>query len=176
MRRSRSHLWLLFALAILGHVLLAAGLFGPAITISPRMGEFTRVAAALGILEREETLSIVTSVRRLLDAGDVVIATIIVIASIVIPVAKLVIINRAFFDAFRDDPITPWLARTSHLTKYSLIDVLVIGILIVCAKSFPGGTIISARWGIYAFGIAATLPWLIVRGLGPTRQPVQATS
>jgi uncharacterized paraquat-inducible protein A len=165
--RRRALLWILIALSFLGHVLLAAGLFAPSITISPRMGELTKVAAILGILDREETLSIVTSTRRLFDAGEIVIATIIALASIVTPLAKLVVVNRALFDAARSAPVTPWLARTSHLTKYSLIDVLVIAILIVCAKSLPGGTTISARWGIYAFSIAAVLPWIIVRGLGP---------
>jgi uncharacterized paraquat-inducible protein A len=165
----RARLCLLAALSFLGHVLLAAGLLGPCITIRPRMGEFTAVAAALGLLESEETLSIVTSTQRLFDAGHAVIATIILLASIVIPVAKLIVVNRALFDAFRSAPVTPWLARTSHLTKYSLIDVLVIAILIVCARSFPGGTIISPRWGIYAFSMAAILPWVLVRGLAPRR-------
>src|SRR5688572_14758820 len=166
---SRGRLALLAALGLLGHVLLAAGLFGPSITIEPRMGALTPAAAALGILDRPETLSIVASTRRLFEAGETVIAVVLALASIVTPVAKLIVVNRALFDAFRSAPITPWLARTSHLTKYSLIDVLVIAVLIVCAKAFPAGTIISARWGIYAFSIAAVLPWIIVRGLAPSR-------
>jgi paraquat-inducible protein A len=129
------------------------------------MGELTSVAAALGILEREETLSIVASIRRLFEADEVVIATVIALASIVTPLAKLVVVNRALFDAARSAPVTPWLARTAHLTKYSLIDVLVIAMLIVCAKVFPGGASVSARWGIYAFGVAAVIPWIIARGL-----------
>jgi Paraquat-inducible protein A len=167
---SRGSLWILVAVAIVGHVLLAAGLFGPAITIAPRMGEFTTVAAALGILDRGETLSIVASTRRLFDAGETVIAIVIALASIVTPLTKLAIINRALVDALRSQPVTPWLARTSNLTKYSLIDVLVIAILIVCAKSFPGGTVITPRWGIYAFSAAAILPWIIARGLAPSRK------
>jgi uncharacterized paraquat-inducible protein A len=129
------------------------------------MAELTPVAKALGILEREETLSIVASTRRLFEAGETVIALIIALASIATPLAKLVVVNRALFDAIRSAPITHWLGRTSHLTKYSLIDVVVIAILIVCAKAFPGGTVITPRWGIYAFSIAATLPWIIARGL-----------
>jgi uncharacterized paraquat-inducible protein A len=162
-------LWLLVFIGVLGHGLLAAGLLGPSITISPRLGEFTPIAAALGILDREETLSIVKSIRRLFEAGDVALATIITLASIVTPLAKLVIVNRALFDALRSAPITPWLTRTSRLTKYSLIDVLVIAILIVCAKSFPGGTIVTGRWAIYSFSIAAVLPWIIARGLAVQR-------
>jgi uncharacterized paraquat-inducible protein A len=165
--RSRARFAALVLLSALGHALLAAGLFGPAIVVRPRMGEFTPVAAALGILDPEETLSIVTSIRRLFDAGEIAIATIIALASIVTPLAKLVVVNRALFDASRGVPITPWLGRTSRLTKYSLIDVLVIAILIVCAKSLPGGTTVSHRWGIWAFSIAATLPWIIARGLAP---------
>src|SRR4029079_11595479 len=152
-RRAPGLPWLV-ALGVLGHLLLAAGLFGPSITIRPRMGDITPVAAALGVLDPEETLSIVSSTRRLYDSGDVVIAAIIALASIVTPLAKLVIVNRALFDAVRAAPITTWLDRTSHLTKYSLVDVLVIAIVIVCAKSLPGGTVISARWGIYAFSLA----------------------
>jgi hypothetical protein len=167
-------LWLLFAVSLLGHALLAAGLFGPSITIRPQMGGFTRVASALGILDREETLSIVGSTRRLFDAGEVAIALIIALASIVTPLVKLVVVNRALVDAARSDQITPWLARLSHLTKYSFIDVLVIGILIVCAKSLPGGTTIDARWGIYAFTVAATVPWIVAWGLGRAgRGPAQ---
>jgi hypothetical protein len=76
-----------------------------------------------------------------------------------------VVVNRALFDAARSAPVTPWLARTSRLTKYSLIDVMVIAMLIVCAKAFPGGASVSARWGIYAFAVAAILPWVVALGL-----------
>src|SRR6188472_1995259 len=117
---SRAPLWLLIPLCLLGHVLLAAGLFGPAITITPRMGELTAVGRALGIVERAETLSIFTSTRRLFEARETFIAVVLTIASIVIPLAKLVVVNRALVDACRSAPITPWLARTSNLTKYSL--------------------------------------------------------
>jgi paraquat-inducible protein A len=168
--RRRSFLWVLVAASLCGHGLLAAGLLAPAITIQPRMGELTSLAAAFGILEREETLSIVESTRRLFQSGDVVIAAIIALASIVTPLVKLVIVNRGLVDALRGAPVTSWLARTSRWTKYSLIDVLVIAILIVCAKSFPGGTAISARWGIYAFSLAAIVPWIVAKGLarGPS--------
>jgi uncharacterized paraquat-inducible protein A len=161
----RARLWLLALLDLAGHALLAAGLLGPALTITPRMGELTSVAAALGILEREETLSIVGSIQRLFEADEVVIGAIIALASIVTPLAKLVVVNRALFDAARAAPVTPWLGRTSRLTKYSLVDVMVVAMLIVSAKAFPGGGTVSARWGLAAFGVAAVLPWIIARGL-----------
>ena len=162
---SRARLWLLAAVAALGHVALAAGLLGPAITIAPRMGSLTPVASVLGLVQQPETLSILASTRRLFEAGETTIALVIAFASIVTPLLKLVVVNRALFDSFRSAPVTPWLARTSHLAKYSLVDVLVIAILIVCAKAFPGGTEVSARAGLYCFGVAAILPWIIVRGL-----------
>jgi uncharacterized paraquat-inducible protein A len=140
------------------------------------MGELTPVGRALGILEGPETLSIFASTRRLFEARETFIAVVLTLASIVIPLAKLVVVNRALLDACRSAPITPWLSRTSNLTKYSLTDVFVVAVFIVCFKSFPGGTEISHHWGLWAFAAAATLPWIIAFGLAPRRaQPSTCT-
>ena len=47
------------------------------------------------------------------------------------------------------------------LGKFSMADVFVVALVVVASKSFPGGTTVDLRWGIYAFAGAALLTMVL---------------
>ncbi|MFQ5843931.1 MAG: paraquat-inducible protein A [Planctomycetota bacterium] len=153
-----------------GHVLLALGLFGPCMTITPRMKAHTGLARWLGLVDDPETYSILSGIGELLRGGKVVIGTVLLVFSVLFPVAKLVVLRAGLADARSGSPITPAHRIASVLGKYSMVDVFVIALLVVASQSFPGGTTITILWGTYTFAGAALLSTAVGIGLARLRR------
>ena len=156
MRGTRSSLAGLTALNWLGHVLLALGLFGPCMTITPRMGEHTGLAKWLGLLDDPESYSIFGGIVRLLD-GNLLVALALALFSGVFPLSKAIILRAALSDARAGRSASRAHGIAAKFGKYSMVDVFVIALLVVASKRVPGGTTIDIEWGAYAFGAAALL-------------------
>lgn len=148
-----------------GHVLLGLGLFGPCMTVTPRMDPVQGLAKWLGLVGEAKTYSILSGVHALLFGGNVGIGLVLLFFSVLFPIAKLVALRVCIADT----RLGRSHALAARFGKYSMVDVFVIALLVVASKSYPGGTTVEIGWGIFAFGAAALLSMLV--GAEITRRP-----
>ena len=136
-----------------GHLLLGVGLCAPCMTITPRMEPHTGLARWLGLVKEPETYAIVKGIARLLEAGNLLLGIVLLTFSCLFPVVKLILLRGAIGAAGH--------AAVHRFGKYSMVDVFVIALLVVASKSFPGGTTVEVRWGVFVFAAAALLPMAV---------------
>jgi hypothetical protein len=145
------------ALNWLCHAVLAVGLVAPCMTFVPRLGDATEIARAAGLLPGPETYSVLSGIVSLLEQGDALIALVLLAFSVVVPVGKLIVVRLAIRESTRHS-VSPALLRAVALaSKYSMVDVFVIALLVVASKTMPGGSRLELEWGTYAFCAAALL-------------------
>ena len=147
---------------------LILGLTRPAFTTLPSLGGGV-VEWWINIFTDEvtaKTFSILGGIRKLFSDGDFLIAMILVSFSVVFPMTKsfllllivgneggLLNLSRALSANLKDNGIK----YASYLGKYSMVDVMVISIIVVAFKGFPGGTKVVAEVGLYCFAIQVVL-------------------
>ena len=148
------------------HVLLAVGLFAPAMTITPHAKPHDALARWLGLIDEPRTYSIVTGVVKLLRGGNMPIGLVLLAFSVLFPFAKLVVLRAALRDKAAGREATPARGFVNTFGKYSMVDVFVIALLVLACQTFPGGTTVDVEWGIYAFAAAALLPIPVAALLG----------
>ena len=147
----------------LSHVLLGLGLAAPCMTVTPQLGEHTGIAKWLGLLEEPRTYSLLEGIRDLLVGGSPAIGVVLLIFSVLFPIAKLIALRHALHVAARDGGSRAgWV---DAIGKYSMVDVFVIALIVVVSKSFPGGTEVAVRWGVFPFAAAALLSVWVTRRL-----------
>ena len=162
-------LGVLSALNWLGHGLLALGLTGPCMTITPRLGSHTGLGKWLGLLQEPETYSILTGVWRLITGGNVVVGIVLLVFSVIFPLSKLIVLRASIAGARAGRPVFKAHDIAARLSKYSMVDVFVIALIVVASKTFPGGTTVEIRWAAYAFGAGALLSIPVARAVGEAR-------
>ena len=165
----RLRLGLLAALNWLGHGLLALGLAGPCMTVTPRLGPYTGLGKWLGLLQDPETYSILTGVWRLMTGGNALIGIALLVFSVIFPLSKLVVLRASIAGARAGRPVFKAHDIAARLSKYSMVDIFVIALIVVASKSFAGGTTVEIRWGTYAFGAAALLSIPVAHAVGESR-------
>ena len=139
------------------HILLGLGLAAPCMTVVPRMGAHTGLAEWLGLLDEPRTYSLLSGIRALIGGDGFWIGLLLLSFSVVFPIAKLIALRVAIGSGASNR-----LHRVLRgIGKYSMADVFVVALLVVVSKTFPGGTTIELRWGIYAFAVAALLTMLV---------------
>ncbi|MHC4960314.1 MAG: paraquat-inducible protein A, partial [Planctomycetota bacterium] len=84
---------------------------------------------------------------------------------VVFPLSKLVILRAGIADTIAGRPASGAQRITNVLSKYSMVDVFVIALLIVASKSYPGGTTVDVHWGAFAFAAAALASIPVAAGL-----------
>ncbi len=147
------------ALNWISHALCGIGLAAPCMTVTPRLGEHSEIGRWLGLLDEPKTYSILTGIGSLLDGDGVVIGCVLLVFSVLFPIAKLAAIRHSLDALRRGRPVRAgWL---NALGKYSMVDVFVIALMVVVSKSFPGGTDVDISWGVYPFALAALLTVLV---------------
>jgi len=137
----------------MAHILLGVGLAAPCMTITPRFGAHTGLAKWLGLLDEPRTYSILSGIRALLAGDGLWIGLLLLVFSVLFPVAKLIAL-RVAIGVGAGGGLHRALASVG---KFSMADVFVVALIVVVSKSFPGGTTVDLRWGIYAFAGAALL-------------------
>lgn len=147
----------LAALNWLCHGVLAVGLVAPTMTFVSRMGEATDVARAAGLIPDPKTYSVLSGILALFEDGDVGIGCALLAFSVLFPVAKLIAVRLTLQGATRRAVPPRVLKAVAVLSKYSMVDVFVIALLVVASKTMPGGSRIELEWGLFAFGAAALL-------------------
>ncbi len=155
--------WSLYV-ALAATVLFLASLPAPCFRMRPSLGSSTLqtvVEFTTGESFAPKTYSLVGSVRHLLEDGQLFLGTILLLFSIVFPVTKLtVLLLETSGAAHLPSPYSEWL---KELGKWSMLDVLVLAILVVAFKAFPGGTRIDLCWGAALFGLSVLFTMLASR-------------
>lgn len=147
---------------------LFLGLTLPAFTMQPSLGG--------GFIEwwvdvfsgkmTATTFSILGGIGKLFADGETILAIIILSFSVIFPTAKalllLVIVGNEGGLVRLSSGLSAKLhdkgmKYASYLGKYSMVDVLVISVIVVAFKGFPGGSKVVAEVGIYCFALQVVL-------------------
>lgn len=133
---------------------LGLGLTGPTLTISPQAGELTWI---IKIIAPEElavsTYSIMGVIHKLFQTGDLFLAVILALFSVLSPVLKLSLYWYA--SGFRDSRKFDRMLQTIHYVgKFSMAEVFALALIIVVIKSFPGGSSAELEWGALVFTLS----------------------
>ena len=98
--------------------------------------------------------------------GDIVIAGLVGLFSIIFPGAKLIVLHMAAY--FPDQ--THWVGRVGLLSKWSMADVLVVALAIFAAKT-SGLAEAAAQAGIWFYAAATLLSAAAASVIIKTREP-----
>lgn len=144
-------------------------MLGPAIAASGGLlvlSWFLPVMTVRSLIVLSDGYSIIEGIVALLDGGDHLLALVILLFSIIFPSAKLVC---AFYLWWAGDKRSAQFKRLLRwletFGKWSMLDVFVIALLVVAAKS-SWITEIDVEPGIIAFALAILSSMLIVARLG----------
>lgn len=133
-------------------VLLAVGLLAPAIRMKNTMGSLGDLMVAFDpdLAQRATVLSIVGSIAQLLREKDYFMGTVILVFSVLFPIAKLVAIAAAIWRAGGAGETHGRLLWVKRLGKYSMLDVMVLALIVITLKQFPAVRV-ELSYGVYCF-------------------------
>ncbi len=142
----------------------------PFFTLSPSFGD-VMVDAILAYLfpgsTDPRTYCVLGGIAALFMDGDVVVAVVLLLFSVLFPSVKLALLWGVLFRPQR--PKLSLVRKLEALGPWSMADVFVVSVLVVAFKGFPGGTAFTIEIGYYVFlvsvvtGLLAT--WLAKRRL-----------
>jgi len=147
---------------------LFLGLTLPAVTMQPSLGGGF-IEWWVDVFSDEmtaTTFSILGGIGHLFADGETILAIIILSFSVIFPTAKalllLVIVGNegglvSLSSSLSAKLHDKGMKYASYLGKYSMVDVLVISIIVVAFKGFPGGSKVVAEVGIYCFALQVVL-------------------
>lgn len=150
------------ALALLASALgLGLGLVGPCMTVVPSAGKLDFAVRLFEPDALEPTtysiLSGIGALRGSAERGSTLIAALLFGFSVVFPTLKLGAMGWGA--AALRLGVRPHAAVTlsHHLGKFSMLDVVVIGLLVLGIKGVPGDSEMHLRWGVWAFAASVGL-------------------
>lgn len=159
---TRPRLLAVALLLTLATLTLGLGLVGPCMTIVPRMGPFTGWIRALQPHQLQPTTySILSGIAAMRQHGNPGIAALLLGFSVVFPILKLSAMTAGAVGLRLGQRPHLAVRLTHHLGKFSMLDVLVIGLLVLAIKGLPGGSEVRLRWGIWAFAASVALSLLV---------------
>lgn len=149
---------------------LGIGLLAPTLTIQPRAGEFTWLVE----LWDEEatkpmTYSIFGAIRDLYLMNNFFLALVLGLFSIAFPIFKLSLYWLATDRHLNSHSVNEALKWTSRLSKFSMVEVLFLALLILTVKTLPGGSEAQIEWGAFAF-FASAIGSMLVPLLGERKK------
>lgn len=145
-------------LILLASIFLGVGLFTPCLTVIPGAGEWTGVLRVFRPdFTAPHSLSIAEGIVELFDYGHYLIGTLILVFSILFPLAKLGVLWTAAWNISHRDATKQLLLLVEKLGKYSMLDIFVIAILIIAIKGLPGGSTVNVEIGFYSFVLSVLL-------------------
>ena len=114
-----------------------------------------------------ETPSVVGLVEGLWTGGDLALAILIAVFSIVFPLVKLVVLATL---EVRGGALAPWLAKAlPHLSKWSMLDVMLVALAIFAAKTSGLATAVSQP-GLWFFTASAVISGILSAWLPSERR------
>ncbi len=155
---------LLYYTAIaLAFMFLVVGLFYPCMTIEPpKDNKLLNMAAKFDkdLKPQRQELSVVYGVRKLFEHNEWFIASLIGLFSIVFPIAKLLLLVWLVYE--KDHTRKPRvMAFIDKVSKYSMLDVMVLALLLLTIKALPGKFTVSLNYGLYCFAISLLISFAV---------------
>ncbi len=149
-------------LILFSSALLGTGLVAPTISIEPRAGEFTWLVV-LWDEEATETVtySIFGAIRDLYLMNNFFLALVLGLFSLAFPVFKLSLYWLATVHPPNSSSLGSLLKWTGRLSKFSMVEVLFLALMILTVKALPGGSEATIEWGAYLF-VASALGSMVV--------------
>lgn len=99
--------------------------------------------------------TVVGGILRLYREGDWIIATVLLLFSVLFPAAKLILLFRIHLRPSRIPD--KHVACLKWLGPWSMVDVLVVSVTVLAFKSFPGGSRVTVATGYYCFLVSVIL-------------------
>ena len=145
-------------------LLFALGLFAPSMTIVPRFGELTRAVKLFKPnFDQPKEVSIASGIYTLFRAREYAIGSVILLFSVLFPLWKLGVLWGGVESLHRRADPAKELVFIEKLGKFSMLDVYVMALLVVCIKGLPGGTEVRLEWGLIAFSVSILLTMKITQ-------------
>ncbi len=142
-RHPQKNIFILFTL-LLSAILLLVGIFAPMMTVS----KFVWV---------ENSFSLFAGTLQLFTDGQYLLFLILLIFSIVLPVAKLILLFRFWHaESSNSQQLQHFMNWISHYGKWSMLDVFVVALLLVIVKLGVLATV-QVHYGIYMYTGAGLL-------------------
>ncbi len=152
------------AALVLASILFALGLFAPSMTIVPHFGELTRAVKIFKPnFDRPQEVSIASGIVTLLRAGEYTVGTVILVFSVLFPLWKLGVLWGGVESVSRHTAASKELLFIEKLGKFSMLDVYVMALLVICIKGLPGGTEVKLNWGLISFCLSVVLTMKITQ-------------
>ena len=154
-------------LCVSSGIILAIGLFSPAISLYPQYnGPLIRIfALTIGAGTQPVTYSTIESIRELYINGNAWIGSFILSGSIIFPYTRLILFLvywNITMDGKNTDKI---ISKIEKVNRYCLLDIVILSLLLVSINKLPGAYHARLRWGIYLTAgsvfIGAIIPLLI---------------
>ena len=144
----------ILTLIALDATLLGLGLAAPALIVYPSAGqltEFLRIFTPGFDSPRE--VSIAGGIITLFNEGEIVIGSILLLFSVLFPLAKL----GAMWVGVLENARNVTVHFAARLAKYSMLDVLVLALLVIAIKKIPGGSRIAIGPGAIFFAASVII-------------------
>ncbi|MCA9395716.1 MAG: paraquat-inducible protein A [Candidatus Omnitrophica bacterium] len=109
---------------------------------------------------RKSSFSIISGAQELLKHGEYVLAGVIILFSVVFPIFKLLGLMYLWFATIEKKKRTSFLKILGSLGKWSMLDVYVVALTVVIAKSSLMAKA-EPQIGIYLFGAAVVLSIIV---------------
>jgi len=137
----------------------------PFVRMEPRLGH-RWLEDVVGVVSGEkfepQVHSLLGMTVTLLSHRDLLLGIILLTFSILFPILKLGVL---YVLCFGNPARRNWALHTLAVAgKWSLLDVLVVAVLMVSFKTFPGGTQLAPQWGVPVFALSILLS-MIATGL-----------
>lgn len=155
----------------LGLVLLSCLLFGagiplPLFRIEPSAGEWTHAIRILspGTLSNK-LVTLPGGIVALWDEGEFFLFAILCLFSLVLPILKLCVL---WWEGILPDTVPAALLRTFRLlSRYAMVEVFVVSLVVILIKGLPGGSQVTLQAGTYAFSLSVILSMIASQKISP---------
>ncbi|WP_269540173.1 paraquat-inducible protein A [Cerasicoccus fimbriatus] len=135
-------------LLLLSAVFLGVGLVLPCMTMEPG---FWGLENFLPIAD-PQSKSIISGIVHLFRSGDVFLAFILLAFSVVFPIWKLCVLYGAVYQIENHEKMSASVKFADKLGKFSMLDVIVMGMLVLSFQSFPGGSRANGHSSVFILG------------------------
>jgi paraquat-inducible protein A len=99
---------------------------------------------------------VLSGILALFEHNNLLVGCLLLCFSVLFPISKLIVVRLVLQESTRGAVSKRLLHAIAMLSKYSMVDVFVIALLVVASKTAPGSSV-ELHWGTFAFATAALL-------------------
>ena len=136
------------------------GILWPLITIKKHVGFWI-----FSVIDEDNTVSLASGLWHLLIDGHFFLFVVILLFSVLFPVAKLTLCGRIWFKGVTAERQAAWTHWLAVAGKWSMLDVLVVSLLVVILK-LGDMVAVQVHLGVLFFAASVILSMLITAQLG----------